>query len=135
MNDNVRKKALNNIFKLGEQIREVQDRYEIENDQWWKNLTEQEREDAFYAVVKRIVQAELVEKRSYRGALYDVFGFDAGMYIMGMDCGYMALHNSIVDINELYELQRANSKLKKAIKNLLANEEGAEQLAKSLCDE
>lgn len=134
MNDN-REKALTNIAKLGEHIREAQDRYEIENDKWWEGLSEEEREDAFYAVVKRIVQAELVEKRSYRGALYDVFGFDAGMYIMGMDCGYMTLHNSIVDLNEHYALQRANSKLKTAIKNLLENREGAEYFARKLCDE
>ena len=25
--------------------------------------------------------------------LYDVFGFDEGMYGLGMDCGYMDIHN------------------------------------------
>lgn len=27
--------------------------------------------------------------------LYDIFGFEADAYALGMDCGYMALHNSI----------------------------------------
>jgi len=71
--------------------------YEEENDIWWDSLTQKEREDAFYAVVKRIYKAELEDKGSYRYALYDVFGFDGSMYVRGMDCGYMAIHNAICE--------------------------------------
>jgi len=71
--------------------------YEEENDIWWDSLTQKEREDAFYAVVKRIYKAELEDKGSYRYALYDVFGFDGSMYVRGMDCGYMAIHNAIFE--------------------------------------
>ncbi len=74
--------------------------YEAENDAWWNALSQQEREDAFYAVVKRIYQGEIVEQGSYRYVLYDTFGFDASMYMRGMDCGYMTLHNAIVVANE-----------------------------------
>lgn len=87
------------LFKgLGE-IREAQqqakDEYEAKNDAWWNGLTEDERESAFYAVVKRIYKAELEDRGTYRYALYDVFGFGGGMYYRGMDCGFMALHNAI----------------------------------------
>ena len=44
---------------------------------------------------KRIYKAELVDRGSYRDALYDVFGFDMHMYGRGMDCGYMNIHNAI----------------------------------------
>lgn len=89
-----------NLKKLQENAKEAQEEYEAKNDEWWNNLSQEEREDAFYAVVKRIHKAELVDRGTYRWALYDVFGFDPGMYYRGMECGYMELHNSIVDTEE-----------------------------------
>ena len=83
--------------ELGEALEESRKSYEAKNDEWWNNLTQDERENAFYAVCKRIHKAELEDKGSYRYALYDIFGFDAGMYSRGMDCGYMNIHNAIVD--------------------------------------
>jgi hypothetical protein len=88
-----------------EEIREAQQKaraeYEAKNEEWWNGLTEEEREDAFYAVTKRMYKAEVVDRGTYRWALYDVFGFDPGMYGRGMDCGYMSLHNIIYDGLEL----------------------------------
>ena len=75
--------------------------YEAKNDAWWNGLSEKEREDAFYAVCKRIWKADGIDNGSYRYGLYDVFGFDPGMYKAGMDCGYMAIHNAIFDGEEL----------------------------------
>ena len=98
--DNERSKALDGLAKLQQEMEKSRKIYEHDNDTWWNGLTEQEREDAFYAVVKRIHQAELKDKGSYRYALYDVFGFDPGMYMKGMDCGYMAIHNAIVNGEE-----------------------------------
>lgn len=86
----------NDVFdSMRETYQKQRAEYEAENDAWWNGLTEQEREDAFYAVVKRIHKAEVVEQGSYRYALYDVFGFDPGMYARGMECGYMDVHNYI----------------------------------------
>ena len=100
-----RKSLLETVNRLGEQMQEHVKQYEAENDEWWNGLTEKEREDAFYAVVKRIHQAEIVDRGSYRYALYDVFGFGAGMYAMGMECGYMTLHNCIYTQEEIRELR------------------------------
>ena len=82
--------------------------YEDDNDTWWNGLSEAEREDAFYAVVKRIHKSELKDKGSYRHALYDVFGFGPNMYTSGMDCGFMALHNAIFDGEELIAMKCIN---------------------------
>lgn len=122
-------KFMQELSDLGQQIQKASDEYEARNEIWWCSLSEAEREDAFYAVVKRIVKAEIEDKRSYRGALYDVFCFGEHMYINGMDCGYMALHNSIVDVDEHYKLQHQNAKLKTAIEALLYNQDGAFDLA------
>ena len=90
-----KEKALNGLAKLSQIMEQSRIQYEEENDTWWNNLTEKEREDAFYAVCKRIHQAEIKDQGTYRWALYDVFGFNEGMYMRGMQCGFMDIHNSI----------------------------------------
>lgn len=79
--------------------------YEAKNETWWNSLTEAEREDAFYAVVKRIYQGEIIDRGSYRYVLYSVFGFGPQMYAQGMDCGYLELHNAIYTHEEMRELR------------------------------
>jgi ABC-type Fe3+-citrate transport system substrate-binding protein len=126
---------LDKMAELGEQQELYRLKQDAEINAWWKALSQEDRERAFYAVVSRIFQAEIVEKRSYRGVLYDVFGFDANMYIAGMECGYMTIHNSLVDVDEHYKLQQNNAQLKSAIRALLNNEENAEQLVEKVLNE
>jgi ABC-type Fe3+-citrate transport system substrate-binding protein len=124
---------LDKMAALGEQQELYMLKHEAEVEAWWKALSQEERERAFYAVVSRIFQAEIVEKRSYRGVLYDVFGFDASMYINGMECGYMTIHNSLIDIDEHYALQQKNAQLRSALQSLLAgNPEGRSIAEKAL---
>ena len=92
-----RQDALDKLAELGQEIEKGREQYEQDTDSWWDNLTEKEREDAFYSVIKRMYKAEVIDRGSYRWALYDVFGFDPGMYGAGMDCGYMTMHNIIFD--------------------------------------
>ena len=100
-----KEKALQALSDLGQEMEKARKVYEHNNDAWWNGLSEQEREDAFFAVVKRIHKAEIKDNGSYRYALYNVFGFDGGMYMKGMDCGYMAIHNAIGD-GEDYQAMR-----------------------------
>ena len=97
------------MFKGLQEIQEAQQdalhKHNIMNDAWWNGLSEEEREWAFYAVCKRIHKAELQQRSTYRHALYDVFGFDMGMYGRGMDCGFMAIHNAIYDGEELQAMK------------------------------
>jgi ABC-type Fe3+-citrate transport system substrate-binding protein len=124
---------LDKMAALGEEQELYRLKHDAEVNAWWKALSQEDRERAFYAVVSRIFQAEIVEKRSYRGVLYDVFGFDAGMYVIGMECGYMTIHNSLVDIDEHTELQRKNAQLKLALQAVLAgNPEGRSIAEKAL---
>ena len=69
--------------------------YEQEADAWWESLTYDDKLKAFYSVVKRIYDGDVKNQGSYRYVLYDVFGFEADAYALGMDCGYMSLHNAI----------------------------------------
>jgi hypothetical protein len=92
-----REDAMQALSEFGEEMEKHRIADEARIDQWWNNLSYEEQTDAFYAVVKRLVHGELEKRGTYRYVLYDVFGFGPDMYIRGMDCGYMALHNSIVD--------------------------------------
>lgn len=103
-----REKALQELSDFSEEQYHLQQEYEANLDDWWNDLTQQEREQAFYAVVKRIYKADIQDKGTYRYALYDVFGFDGGMYVQGMDCGYMALHNAIYDGNQIQTMKNVN---------------------------
>lgn len=96
-----KKELLEGLDELREIQQAARAEYEAKNDAWWNALTEEEREDAFYAVIKRMHKAEVVDRGTYRWALYDVFGFDPGMYGRGMDCGYMDMHNMLFDAFEL----------------------------------
>lgn len=105
---NEREKTLQELSDLGQEMQNEQNHYEAENEIWWNNLTQQEREDAFYAVVKRIYKAEIQDEGTYRYALYDVFGFDGGMYMQGMECGYMNLHTAIWDGINYQKMKNVN---------------------------
>jgi hypothetical protein len=97
--------ALQKLSDIGQEMEKAKLVYEAKNDAWWNGLSETEREDAFYAVCKRLFQGEIKQRGTYRYVLYDVFGFDPGMYVAGMECGYMALHNAIFDGEELVEMK------------------------------
>jgi hypothetical protein len=103
-----REEALTKLAELSQQLEIGRKVYEHDNDTWWNELSEKEREDAFYAVIKRMYRAEVTDRGTYRYALYDVFGFDPGMYGAGMDCGYMALHNIIFDGLDLEKMKGVN---------------------------
>jgi hypothetical protein len=100
-----RSQALAELSELGQLFEEIERDYDNDVDAWWYGLTEDERQLAFYSVVKRLVKGELRDRGTYRYVLYDVFGFDASSYMMGMNCGYMELHNSIYTREEMRELR------------------------------
>ena len=82
---------------LAEAFEELQKKNEAAANQFWESLSYEDKCNAFHAVVSRIVEGDIVRRGSYRYVLYDIFGFDTGMYIRGMDCGYMTLHNHILN--------------------------------------
>lgn len=78
-------------------FKEAKEANQKDADAFWDNLSYDDKCNAFHAVVERIVKGDIIDKGSYRWVLYDVFGFGPEMYTRGMECGYMDLHNSIVD--------------------------------------
>jgi hypothetical protein len=78
-------------------LREAREKYSKNAEEWWDGLSEDEKIKAFYTVIKRVYQADVIDQGSYRYALYEVFGFDFSSYAIGMDCGYLDIHNLIFD--------------------------------------
>jgi hypothetical protein len=96
-----KKSTLELFSQLGAIMKETADQYESETDAWWKSLSMEEQERAFFSVVKRIYQGEIVDRGSYRYVLYEVFGFGPEAYSIGMECGYLELHNAIYTHEEM----------------------------------
>jgi hypothetical protein len=86
-----------NLAELQQAFAEHSAAREKECNEWWNSLSEEDRLRAFYSVVKRIHKGDIEDKGSYRWVLYNVFGFGPEAYGLGMDCGYMDLHNAIYD--------------------------------------
>ena len=64
-------------------------------DQLWDSLTPDQQLLLFCKVVRKLVQSELVDQRSYRGVLYDEFGFGMESYVQAQISGFLELHNAI----------------------------------------
>ena len=96
--------------EIRKQFEEARIAYDNASESLWNSLPYDDRLKVFHAVVKRICKAEIEEPGSYRYALYDVFGFEADSYIIGMDCGYLDLHNALYDAG-LYAKLKAEGKL------------------------
>ena len=85
--------ALDELRKI---YNEALNEYDKDAEKYWEALSYEDKLKAFYIVTKRIHKGDIVDQGSYRHVLYDVFGFDMDSYIVGMDSGYMEIHNSIV---------------------------------------
>lgn len=94
------KDAMQELSDLGQELEQASEEERLRMDKWWEALSTEDQMNAFYSVVSRIVKGDITENKSYRGVLYDTFEFGSESYGLGMDCGYMVLHNSIIPINE-----------------------------------
>lgn len=81
----------------------VMDTVREQSEQRWAALSKEEQLDYFCAVVRRIHQGDVEEGRSYRGVLYDIFGFGPEAYAQAQLAGYLDLHNLIYTLD--YERQ------------------------------
>lgn len=85
---------------------EAMDIIKEDQEKFWSSLSTEDQLKAFCCVVRRIYEGEIREPRSYRGVLYDVFGFGPEAYAQAQMSGYLALHNSIMSEEEFNELRK-----------------------------
>lgn len=70
---------------------EAEKRQKAEDDAWWDSLDYDGKGQAFRQIVKLMYRAEVIDRGSYRHALYEVFGLEYGDGL----AYYMQLHNLI----------------------------------------
>ena len=95
---------------LSDYMEESAKKYSEDADVFWDGLSEEDRLKAFYSVCKRIHKGDVIDRGSYRYVLYDIFGFNFDAYTIGMNCGYLDIHNYITTpedealVNEQYKI-------------------------------
>lgn len=77
---------------------------EQDHNNYWNSLSKDDQLKAFCSVISRLYKAELVDRGSYRYALYNIFGFGPESYIQAQLSGFLTLHNAIWDGKSLSEL-------------------------------
>lgn len=97
-------KALDEISDIFNQVMSA---IESVQEAFWNSLSKDEQLKAFCAVVRRIHRGEIEEHGSYRYVLYDVFHFGPESYAQAQMAGYLALHNSIFDMDQERDLLKA----------------------------
>lgn len=109
MKEDDRDELLQTLSDLAQEQDSLHKSYEAHVDAWWNKLSENERQQAFYAVCKRIHNAEIKNNGTYRSVLYNEFGFGPEMYGPGMECGFFAIHNQLFDGGEFGLMKDAHS--------------------------
>jgi hypothetical protein len=66
------------------------------NEKVWNGLTPGDQLSVFCYVMRTLHKAEFIDQRSYRGVLYDAFGFDLDSYIRAQVAGFLDIHNSLI---------------------------------------
>jgi len=74
---------------------EVQEQYTIKAKEYYDSLGMDNQLLLFFYITNLIFENYFKDNGSYRGLLYDKFGFGPEAYSLGMDSGMFALHNSI----------------------------------------
>ena len=99
---------MDELVTFGEVQGKDEEKLHAQMDDWWNNLPKDAQEKAFFSVVKRLQKYECEEDLSYRQVL-DKFGFDGSGsgYYLGINCGFMNLHNCIAPHNEMQEMRKA----------------------------
>ena len=80
---------------------------EKKSEDYWNSLTKEQQLDAFCAVIRRIYLGDCLQRRSYRGVLYGVFGFGPEAYAAAQRAGYLSIHNDLFEPNGDYDTLKA----------------------------
>ena len=77
---------------------------ETQQEEYWASLNKEQQLDLFCCVVRRLVKGEIDDNRSYRGILYDTFGWGPEAYAVAQMAGYINLHNAIFKKERIHEI-------------------------------
>ncbi len=104
--DEEKEKALQNLHEAGRAFNQAMNEWQNSANSFWTGLEPEEQLMAFCAVIERLHKGELEEKRSYRGVLYDTFGWGPEAYATAQCAGYLDIHNSIYTSDDLVSIAK-----------------------------
>lgn len=117
------------LSDLSDTLKSQEEDFFKQIDSFWNSLSEDNKLKAFCSVVKRIYEGEIEGDRSYRGVLYDVFNFGPEAYAPAQYCGYLEIHNSILNRPaKIFYLE----KIKENLINLNIEEEKASLILENI---
>lgn len=96
---------MNEFKEIADTFKARMKQLEEDQEKFWSSLSKEEQLKVFCCVVRRIYEGEVVNPRSYRGVLYDVFEFGPEAYAQAQCAGFLSLHNSIMNDEEYTELR------------------------------
>ena len=95
------KTLIETLDELRPAFQEAMAKEEKESEDFWQSLTKDQQLQAFCAVMRRLYKGEIEENRTYRGMLYDVFGFGPESYAAAQMSGFLTIHNCIWTSEEI----------------------------------
>lgn len=103
-----KQEVLDQLHEAGNAFSQAMDEYQQMANSFYSGLEPEEQLWAFCSIVEKLCKGELDERRSYRGILYDTFGWGPEAYATAQCAGFLSLHNAIYNFKDL-ELVFANT--------------------------
>lgn len=101
MDDIKKQEVMDALHESGREFAKAADSWQQMANSYFSSLEPEEQLWAFCAVVEKLCKGELDEGRSYRGILYETFGWGPEAYAAAQHAGFLSLHNSIYRFDNL----------------------------------
>lgn len=102
MSDEIKKQeVMDALHESGNAFSRAMDEYQQMANSFYSGLEPEEQLWAFCSIVEKLCKGELEESRSYRGILYDTFGWGPEAYATAQCAGFLSLHNAIYKYNDI----------------------------------
>ena len=115
-------------IEFQESWQEASKNWREEMEQWWESLSDEHQQWAFYNVCRGIYKGDVEERRSYRGVLYDTFGWGCEAYTLGMEARYMEIHNLLYDAVENNQFIKAVDEINQELNDAQEYDRSQERL-------
>jgi hypothetical protein len=102
MTDEIKKQEIMDaLHESGKTFAKAADEYQDMCRSYFSGLEPEEQLMAFCAIVEKLCEGELEQGRSYRGILYENFGWGPEAYAAAQCAGFLGLHNAIYNFEDL----------------------------------
>jgi len=101
MDEIKKQEVMDQLHETGREFAKAMDEYQQMANSYYSGLEPEEQLWAFCAIIEKLCKGELDEKRSYRGILYDTFGWGPEAYAAAQCAGFLGLHNAIYNFEDL----------------------------------